>query len=140
MSKALRKSRALAIVSMFALLMQMAAGLAPVHATTVQSAKVNATRHKISTGTSLEIIFQLSASETWDASETIIVDLNEDSSGFDLDDASLVAADIDVDIKERLKISVPEIELFRFYGIFQGMVIQIVPQYNPAFADPLPGR
>ncbi len=98
MLKKVRKSRAIASVGIALMAFQLFVGLSgsqKVYATTVQSAKDELTRHAISTAAGHTITFQLSASETFAAGETIIVDFNEDSSGFTLDGTNLAVADID---------------------------------------------
>lgn len=64
-------------------------------ATAVSSASDTMTRQEVSVDSSHTIQFDLSGSETLAAGETVIVDFNEDSSGFVLDGGSLVVADID---------------------------------------------
>ena len=70
-------------------------GVKVARATDVSDASDTMTRQQISTASSHDIQFTLSASETFATTETIILDFNEDSSGFTLDGASVAIADID---------------------------------------------
>lgn len=86
--------RGLALLSIFLLAVQFVFVLHDkVSATVVQSAQDAVTRHAVTTAASHTIAFQLSASEQWVPTETVIVDFNEDSSGFVLDGASLASGD-----------------------------------------------
>ncbi|MCA9391719.1 hypothetical protein KC614_00755 [candidate division WWE3 bacterium] len=88
--------RGLALLSIFLLATQLIFVVSRrVNATVVQSSSSTVTRHKESTSAGYILTFQLSASESLDAGETVIVDFHEDDSGFTLDGASLAAADID---------------------------------------------
>jgi len=62
------------------------------------------TRQKISVASSHTIKFTLSGSETWAAGETVIIDFNEDSSGFAVASGSVVA---DFDITDGTTVYVP---------------------------------